>query len=444
MYKDWEKVLKNLQAKTNAQHFEVWFKPLKVKSRDQFSMTLEAPNRFMKDWLGKNYLDVLEQELSRQAGKPMRVKLESRPAKQNAPRTPLVPGKTLHLQEAAPREVALFNPKFTFDDFVVGKTNEFAHAACKAVAMGPGDAYNPLTLYGGTGLGKTHLLHAIGHELKKNYPGLKVIYLSSENFMNQLIASIAGSKMEDFRRRYRERCDVLLVDDVQFIAGKTSTQEEFFHTFNALHQAGKQVVVTTDQFPQELKNLDARIRSRLVSGLTADIKQPDMETRAAILKRKAESSEIDLPDEVVDFLAKNVRNNVRELEGCLLRLRAQSSFNHCSITLPMARDILKNFTNVHAAGVTPERILTIVSRYYEINPAQLKSRSRARAVVLPRQIAMYLMKKHTDLVLSGIGKLFGGKDHTTVMSSIRKIEKQMMDDKTLRDSMETLEKQLSD
>ncbi len=444
MYKEWEKTLDSLQQKTDPQHFEVWFKSLKVKSRDQSSVTLSVPNRFMKDWLSKNYLDILEDEVSKQAGKTMQVKLVSRPAEKKETQTPKVFHKTLHRQEIEAPSSHHFNAKFTFDDFVVGKTNEFAHAACKAVARAPGDAYNPLTLYGGTGLGKTHLLHAIGHELKKNYPGLKVVYLSSETFMNQLIASIAGSKMEDFRRRYRERCDVLLVDDVQFIAGKTSTQEEFFHTFNALHQLGKQVVVTTDQFPQELKNLDERIRSRLVSGLTADIKEPDMETRAAILKRKAESSAIDIPDDVVDFLAKNVRNNVRELEGCLLRLRAKSSFNHCPITLALAKDTLKNFMNVSSGVITPERIFTIVSRYYEINPSQLKSRSRARNVVLPRQVAMYLMKKHTDLVLSGIGKEFGGKDHTTVMASIRKIEKSIMEDKTLRDSIETLEKQLLD
>ena len=312
----------------------------------------------------------------------------------------------------------------------------------RAVATRPGTAYNPLFIYGGTGLGKTHLLQAIGHQIEKQHPKLRVAYVTSERFMNELINSIAKNQMAEFKLRYRDRCDVLLMDDIQFIAGKTSTQEEFFHTFNFLFESGKQVVVTSDQYPQEIKTLDERLRSRLQSGLVADIKAPDLETRAAILRRKSELDHFQLDDDVLAFLAKNIKSNVRELEGSLIRLEAYASLTGAQISLANARDVLRDFLHSLPEKMDIKRIQEKVCKYFKISLGEMLSKSRQRQLVVPRQIAIYLTKAYTDLSLTEIGSRFGGKDHSTVIASINRIEQLMAEDMNIRHSVEALEKQL--
>jgi len=313
------------------------------------------------------------------------------------------------------------NPRYTFDTFIVGSSNQFAHAACRAVAEAPSRSYNPLFIYGGVGLGKTHLMHAVGQYVLQHDRTLKLTYISSERFMNEMINAVRYDRILDFRERYRS-VDVLLVDDIQFLAGKEGTQTEFFHTFNALYDSQKQIVLSSDCPPHEIPALEERLRSRFEWGLTADIQSPDLETRVAILKKKAETEAVPLPDNVAMYIAGKIKSNIRELEGSLIRLIAFASLTGQEISLPLAQDVLKNILDHEEKAVTIEAIQKFVADYYNLKMLDLKSRNNSKSVAMPRQIAMYLCKSLTHASLPEIGRSFGGKHHSTVIHSIRKVE----------------------
>jgi chromosomal replication initiator protein len=313
------------------------------------------------------------------------------------------------------------NPRYTFESFIVGSSNQFAHAASRAVAEAPSRSYNPLYIYGGVGLGKTHLMHAIGHYVLSHDHGLKLTYISSERFMNEMINALRFDRVLDFRERYRS-VDVLLVDDIQFLAGKEGTQTEFFHTFNALYDSQKQIVVSSDCPPHEIPSLEERLRSRFEWGLIADIQSPDLETKVAILKKKAEAEAIPLPDDVAIYIAGKIKSNIRELEGSLIRLVAYASLTGVEITLPLAQDVLRNILDHEDKAVTIDMIQKFVADYYNLRPAELKSRNNSKSISMPRQVAMYLCKSLTHASLPEIGRCFGGKHHSTVIHSIRKVE----------------------
>jgi chromosomal replication initiator protein len=313
------------------------------------------------------------------------------------------------------------NPRYTFDTFIVGPSNQFAHAACRAVAEAPSRSYNPLFIYGGVGLGKTHLMHAVGHYVLKHDAGLKLTYISSERFMNEMINAVRYDRILDFRERYRS-VDVLLVDDIQFVSGKEGTQTEFFHTFNALYDAQKQIVLSSDRPPHEIPALEERLRSRFEWGLIADIQSPDLETKVAILKRKAEAEAVPLPDNVAMYIAGRIKSNIRELEGSLIRLIAFASLTGRDISLELTQEVLKHISDQDDKAVTIETIQKFVSDYYQLKVGELKSRNNSKSIAMPRQIAMYLCKTLTHASLPEIGRSFGGKHHSTVIHSIKKVE----------------------
>jgi chromosomal replication initiator protein len=336
---------------------------------------------------------------------------------------------------------AQLNPRYTFDAFVIGSGNQFAHAACQAVAERPSKAYNPLFLYGGVGMGKTHLMQAIGHEIKRRMPQAAICYVSSEKFTNDMINSLRYDKMTSFRDKFRNM-DVLLIDDIQFLAQKERTQEEFFHTFNALHESMKQIVIASDRSPKELAEIEDRLRSRFEWGLIADIQPPDLETKVAILQKKAEQEKVTLPTDVALYVASNIRSNVRELEGALIRLVAHSSLIGAEITLPYAQQVLKNFIDSQARKVTIESIQKTVAEQFGLRLVEIKAKNNSRAIVYPRQIAMYLAKHLTEASLPEIGRQFGGKHHTTVLHSVEKIEEVRKNDKDLNRLLNKLTEQL--
>ncbi|PLX99219.1 MAG: chromosomal replication initiator protein DnaA [Desulfuromonas sp.] len=448
MNKLWEETLDQLEKHLNAQHFSTWIKPIRLQSINKDVVHLEVPNRFVLDWVRDNYARLIQDTLSNlgavdyklnwSIGRNSTVQENSTKEKEtNKEET-----KPAAITTAPPANHTNLNPKYTFDAFVSGSSNQFAHAAAMAVAANPATTYNPLFIYGGVGLGKTHLVNAIGNAMLARNPQLRVCYYASEKFMNELINSIRYAKMDDFRNKFRSM-DVLLIDDVQFIAGKERTQEEFFHTFNALYESHKQIVVTSDKFPKEIPELEERLRSRFEWGLIADIQPPDIETKQAILRLKAEQNRIDLPDEVARFLASSVASNVRELEGYLVRIGAYASLTSTTITLDMARDILKDILVDKVREVTVEEIQKTVAGHYNLKVSDIRSSKRLKALILPRQIAMYLSRKMTDCSYPEIGERFGGKDHSTIIHAIRKIEKNLEDDLNLRVAIDNLKNELS-
>jgi chromosomal replication initiator protein len=332
--------------------------------------------------------------------------------------------------------------KYTFDNFVIGASNQFAHAACVAVANQPGDHYNPLFIYGGVGLGKTHLVNAIGHQAVAQRPNVKVVYLSSESFMNELIASLRRDRMDEFKKKFRN-VDLLILDDVQFIAGKERTQEEFFHTFNSLYETHKQIVITSDKFPKEIPGIEDRLRNRFEWGLIADIQPPDMETRVAILQKKAEVEGVSLPQEVSIYLASNIDSNVRELEGSLTRLAAFSSLTKASITVDLAKDLLRNTLKSTEREITVESIQKTICDYFNVKIGDLKAKRRTQNIALPRQVAMYLCRKYTESSFPAIGDKFGGRDHSTVIHASKTIERKIKEDPHMQTIVEKLERNLN-
>jgi chromosomal replication initiator protein len=406
------------------------------------TLILEAPGRLAADVVRERCLDVLQHALAQSSGGTLRtitLTLSSGAQQELFPAAPAAPAKPG--SKSISRRSALL-PKYTFGNFVVGASNQFAHAASKAVANQPGDHYNPLFIYGGVGLGKTHLVNAIGHQVLDRREEARVVYLSSESFMNELIAALRRDRMDDFKARFR-RIDVLIVDDVQFLAGRERTQEEFFHTFNTLYDGHHQIVLTSDKFPKEIPDLEERLRNRFEWGLIADIQPPDVETRVAILEKKAELEGIELPQEVAIFLATHIDSNVRELEGSLTRLGAFASLNKCPITVDFAREVLQSVLRDRGErAITIESIQKAVCDFFRIRANDLRSKKRTRTVALPRQVAMYLCRRYTDASFPVIGDRFGGRDHSTVIHAAQVIERRLREDPTFRATVERLERLL--
>jgi chromosomal replication initiator protein len=420
----WDQVLARIETKVNRHSFYTWFKPTSFVADDGVGLRIKVPNPLFREWLTKHYAAVLGEALTEVDRKGTAVAFvtdEDTPVE--APPVAVFETPPPPEQEVSEDDGPLggLAPRYSFDTFIVGPSNQFAHAACRAVAEAPSRSYNPLFIYGGVGLGKTHLMHAIGHYVLTHLKTLKLTYISSERFMNEMINAVRYDRILDFRERYRS-VDVLLVDDIQFLAGKEGTQTEFFHTFNALYDSQKQIVISSDCPPHEIPQLEERLRSRFEWGLIADIQPPDLETKVAILKRKAEAEAIGLPDNVALFIAGKIKSNIRELEGSLIRLIAYASLTGREISLSLAQDVLRNVLQHDERAVTIEVIQKFVADYYQLKPAELKSRNNSKSVAMPRQIAMYLCKSLTNASLPEIGKSFGGKHHSTVIHSIRKIE----------------------
>jgi len=422
----WDEILARIETKVNRHSFYTWFRPTTFVAEDQASVTVRVPNALFKDWLTKHYATVIT-EATAELRRPQLVVTFIAEPQGDAPIIPLGAEEVAALETspASPTQpgTAGLNPRYTFDTFIVGSSNQFAHAACRAVAEVPSRSYNPLFIYGGVGLGKTHLMHAVGHYVLQHDRNLKLTYISSERFMNEMINAVRYDRVLDFRERYRS-VDVLLVDDIQFLAGKEGTQTEFFHTFNALYDSQKQIVLSSDCPPHEIPALEERLRSRFEWGLTADIQSPDLETKVAILKKKAETEAVPLPDNVAMYIAGKIKSNIRELEGSLIRLIAYASLTGQEISLPLAQEVLKNILDHEERAVTIEIIQKFVADYYNLRMVDLKSRNNSKSVAKPRQIAMYLCKSLTHASLPEIGRSFGGKHHSTVIHSIRKVEAQ--------------------
>jgi len=415
----WSQILVRVESKVNKHSFHTWFKPTRFIDDQGKTVTVRVPNDLFRDWLTKHYAGVIGEAVA-ELQRPGTMVSFVTDEPEADPSTPLSTAAD-NLLPSPRHSVAQLNQRYTFSKFVVGPSNQFAHAAARAVAEAPSRSYNPLFIYGGVGLGKTHLMHAIGQYLETHSPHLGLTYISSERFMNEMINAVRYDRILDFRERYRS-IDTLLVDDIQFLAGKEGTQTEFFHTFNSLYDAQKQIVISGDCLPHEIPSLEERLRSRFEWGLIADIHPPDLETKVAILKKKAEAESVPLPDNVALYIAGKIKSNVRELEGSLIRLIAYASLTGRQISLSLAQDVLKNILDREDPKITIEIIQKYVANYYSLRTSDLKARNNANSVALPRQIGMYLSKHLTNASLPQIGKNFGGKHHSTVIYSIRKIE----------------------
>jgi chromosomal replication initiator protein len=440
----WDQILARVETKVNRHSFQTWFRPTGLLADAGTAIKVRVPTALYTDWLTKHYAMVLSEALV-EVRRPEAVVVfvaegaepaaaepaEAAPVIDPAPAgpAPVVMARPVQPETDLPdaANVGGLIPRYTFDTFIVGPSNQFAHAACRAVAEAPSRSYNPLFIYGGVGLGKTHLMHAIGQYVLQHNPSLKLTYISSERFMNEMINALRYERILDFRERYRS-VDVLLVDDIQFVSGKEGTQTEFFHTFNALYDSQKQIVLSSDHAPHEIPNLEERLRSRFEWGLIADIQAPDIETKIAILKRKAEAEAVPLPDNVAMFIAGRIKTNIRELEGQLIRLIAYASLTGRDISLELAQEVLRNVMEQDSKAITIERIQRFVSEYYQLKVAELKSKNNSKSVAMPRQVAMYLCKKLTRASLPEIGRSFGDKHHSTVIHSIKKVEEMRAED----------------
>src|SRR6476620_3463443 len=447
----WRAALGELQVSLSPANFETWLRDTRLIDVDEQRFRIAVPNGFAKDWLESRYRSLISQTLARIVGYSVQVEFVIGPTPES-PDGPAMNGSagsagpaTTTAPPAGPPQVRLeptrvggeggttfLNPRYTFSNFIVGSANRLAHAASLSVAERPGHAYNPLFLYGGVGLGKTHLMHAIGNQVIAKFPRKRVVYATSEKFTNEFIASIQQGKIDEFRARYR-RIDLLLIDDIQFIADKERTQEEFFHTFNAIHEDSKQIVLSSDRPPKLIVTLEERLRSRFEWGLIADLTAPDLETRIAILRAKAEEQSVHIGADVLEFIARKVISNIRELEGALNRIVAYANMGGMPITIERAQAVLSNVLyNPKRRLVTPERIVQAVSDYYSVELDQLKGQKRDRAIVMPRQIAMYLMRAETDVSLLRIGQELGGRDHSTVLHACEKIDRETQENEELR------------
>ena len=500
----WRAALHAISGRISSQNFDLWFRPIRCAAIEGSVIHLVAPNRFLQEWFATHYLSIVLDEIRLLTRREYDVTWQvqespapepaaedpaspagaspagpqpapAHPARSRAAHTPAPPARDRHAAEHRPRPeppaasppAASYAPgrrpagppqpgepgrekegvdllaKYTFDSFIVGPSNQLAAAASRAVAASPASKYNPLFIYGGVGLGKTHLLHAIGHQIQSAHPAWRILYLKTETFMNEYIAQVRNNRIEEFRIKYRDNTDVLLMDDIQYLGGKERTQDEFFHTFNALFETHRQIVVTADKYPHEIPDLEERIRSRFQWGLIADIQAPELETRIAILQKKAEIDKIDLPTEVAHYLAANIKSNVRELEGLLIRVAAFSSLQQRPITVEFAQDTLKQFLTQPTAQLTVEAVQKEVANYFNVKLADLKSTSRHQSVARPRQIAMYLARKLCKASYPDLGQRFGGKDHTTVLSACRKIEALLDADAKVRGVVTEIERHLT-
>jgi len=447
----WQTAQEKLRAMLSADTFNLWFAPLKVAGEDESSLTLEVANDFCGVWLKDNYMGLLQDVMSQSANRPVLVKFkvaEGGGTSLGTDRRAAMasPGKARVAEAAterapAPGEIG-FNPKYTFETFVVGNNNNFSHAAALAVAQAPGKSYNPLFLYGGVGLGKTHLLHAIGQHVTAHKKNARVSYVSSEKFTNEYIEAIQNNQMAKFRKKYRQ-ADVLLIDDIQFLAGKERIQEEFFHTFNALHESHKQIVLTCDRPASEIQNLENRLISRFEWGLVTDLQPPDIEMRLAILQKKAKSMNVQLPDDIMTFLATRIRANIRRLEGALIRVASFASLTGKQLTVDGVENLLREI--LHEEGrlqINIDLIQKKVAEHFDIRLADMTSKRRPENIAFPRQIAMYLSRQMTEHSLNAIGEAFGGRDHGTVLHACRLVKDRMEVDANVRQVVHYLEKQL--
>jgi chromosomal replication initiator protein len=413
----WEESIRLIREEMPGVSFNTWIEPIRPVSLDKNVLLLEVPTEFNLGIINSRYRELIKNAVKMVTNRSLDIDLAVKSIES--------PHQKQSEQEDAPAWSSILNPKYTFETYVKGSGNQLAHAASLAVAEGPALAYNPLFIYGGVGLGKTHLMHAIGHYILSQNPNSKVLYTSSEKFTNELINAIKDDRNEEFRNKYRS-IDVLLIDDIQFIAGKERTQQEFFHTFNALYELNKQIVVTSDKPPKEIQTLEERLRSRFEWGLIADIQAPDTETRIAILRKKSQMERYDIPNDVLFYIADNIDSNIRELEGALNRVIAYSSLTGSAISLELAQECLKQIiSGIGTANVSPESIMKVVSRYYDVAPDQMLSQRRSRDIAFPRQVAMYLCRDLTGMSLPRIGQFFGGRDHTTVMHACEKINEEL-------------------
>ncbi|MCU1238753.1 MAG: chromosomal replication initiator protein DnaA [Candidatus Solibacter sp.] len=429
----WDQIRHYLQSKVSADGYDNWLKATAFVGLTGDTLYVSVPDRETRAWLETEYTQLIHGGIQA-LGLPLRQVSFEAEQQRTAVTTPVTAINGGHEPDVA---ATVLNPKFTFNSFVVGACNQFAHAAAKSVATNPSRSYNPLFLYGGVGMGKTHLMHAIGRQLMDQFGAMRIIYTSSERFMNEMIACIRTERMQQFHQRYRE-ADVLLIDDIQLLGNKERTQEEFFHTFNELHDHQKQIVISSDSPPKDIPGLLERLRSRFEWGLMADIQPPDLETKMAILDKKAEQEGVELPDDVRTFMASKTKSNVRELEGALVKLMAYSSLTGTPIHLQMAQQVLKHLVHVQDRRVTMDSIQKAVAEKFTIKQSQLKEKSNTKKVVYPRQVAMYLVKELTNASLPEIGRAFGGKHHTTVIHSINKIEKDRQTDPELNRLLHSL------
>ena len=426
----WEQALQRIQSNLPSQTYDTWFRSLGPLEFDGSTLVLEVPSQFYVDWLDQHYRPLIETSVAsvaeRSVGVAFHVRSDSPAAVEERQHTPL-----------PVRDESNLSPQSTFDTFIVGSGNQFAHAVCQAVAQSPGERYNPLFVYGGVGLGKTHLMHAIGQQVREQRRGARVFFVTAEKFMNEMIYSIQHATTLEFKSRYRT-ADVLLIDDIQFLAGKESTQEEFFHTFNTLHSAHKQIVLTSDGPPNSITALEERLISRFTWGVIADLQPPDLETRVAIVKKKAELQGRHVPNEIALLLASNIKTNIRDLEGSLSRLLAFSDLTNHPLTVEFAQDVLRDQIKPDLARVDVLDIQRAVARHFGISEESLRGRRRTDTIAFPRQVGMYVTRQITDLSLAEIGAKFGGRDHTTVLHACSKIEHLMTTDRDLRAVVEDL------
>ena len=457
----WKKALSILQSEINDQVFTAWFLPISQVSLDDKAVTLGVPNKFFENWIREKYISLIKTALQQASGKSLLIKFKVvEEAPEGSPQTVAPEDKaapasaetqnkeqsvgwlksvfsgTRQMPESFHRELGL-NPNYSFDNFVVGGSNRFAHAAALAVCEKLSKVYNPLFLYGGVGLGKTHLMQAMGQEILKTHPRARVLYISSEEFTNQLIHAIRTKTTPKFRARYRS-VDILLIDDIQFIAGKESTQEEFFHTFNALHDSHKQIVLSCDRSPQEIPSLEERLVSRFAWGLIADVQPPDFETRIAIMEKKSEHESVKVPKEVLYFLAENIQTNIREMEGALIRVVAYAKLTGKEFTVALAKEVLKGMLSAEDKKITVDLIQKVVADFFDLKGPDMKTKKRTRAIAYPRQLAMYLSRELTDYSLPDIGGFFGGRDHTTVLHACDKIGRELGENEKTKSVVEKL------
>jgi chromosomal replication initiator protein len=473
----WQAALLAIAGKVSTQNFDLWFRPIRCLavggSAKSPVLNLSAPNRFIREWFETNYLSIVLDEIHKSTGAVFTVSWEVLDSPlvlaEPTPRTPISQpppaaaatgadaGASASPRASQPSSSALATPpaaatlpsppdliaKYKFDSFVIGPSNQLAAAASRAVADNPAGKYNPLFVYGGVGLGKTHLLHAIGHQIQAQHPSWRILYMKTETFMNEFINQVRNNRIEEFRHKYRDNTDVLLMDDIQYLGGKERTQDEFFHTFNCLFESHRQIVVSADKYPHEIPDLEERIRSRFQWGLIADIQPPELETRIAILAKKAEYDKIDLPDEVAHYLAAHIKSNVRELEGLLIRVAAFASLQQRPITIEFVQETLKNFLTQSSAHLTVESVIKEVANYFNVKITDLKGTSRHASVTRPRQIAMYLSRKLCKASFPELGQKFGGKDHTTVLSACRRVEGLLGEDVKVRSMVQEIERHLN-
>ena len=433
----WSRLLTALEPKIQATAFESWVRPCRLAALDSDQLRVAAPSEFARDWLARHHLDALQAAARDVLGGDPRVTIA---VDHEGPR-PEAPPAGLP-RASAPASQAGLASRYTFAAFVAGNSNQFARAACQAVAEMPSKAYNPLFIYGGAGLGKTHLLRAVGDEIGRRYPSLRLLYLSSERFTNELITAIRHDRTAEFRGKYRTS-DVLLIDDIQFISGKERTQGEFVHTFNDLYEAGSQIVVSSDLAPKEIPEIEDQLRSRFGWGLIANIQPPDVETRVAILKKKAEMEHVDLPDDVASLIARRVKANIREIEGSLTRLIAFCSLRRREMTVDLTEEALSDLWGEDEKIITIERIQLQASEFFGVRLADMRSRNRTKAVAFPRQVAMYLARQLTHASLSEVGRAFGGKDHTTVLHAVEKVEALIQKDPAFKKTLDALTRGLT-